>query len=42
VLRSTAGLLAVQFGGSDAKAVPGDYSGDGKADVAFFSSTGGW
>ena len=42
ILRSTAGLLAVQFGGSDAKAVPGDYTGDGKADVAFFNSTGAW
>jgi uncharacterized delta-60 repeat protein len=42
IMRSTAGLLAVQFGSSNVKAVPGDYTGDGKADIAFFSSTGGW
>ena len=35
-------MLAIQFGSADSKAVPGDYSGDGKADIAFFSSSGQW
>ena len=37
--RERRGMLADD---GDAKAVPGDYTGDGKADVAFFSTTGEW
>jgi len=39
----TAGLFAATFGASTDKAVLGDWTGDGKADVAFFrSSAGSW
>jgi hypothetical protein len=41
--RSTAGLLAMQFGASSDKPVQGDYTGDGKADIAIWRpSTGEW
>ena len=41
--RSTAGILALQFGDNADKAVQGDYTGDGKADVAIWRpSTGEW
>ncbi|MFN6964362.1 MAG: FG-GAP repeat domain-containing protein, partial [Pyrinomonadaceae bacterium] len=43
ILRSTAGLFAASFGQSTDKAAAGDYTGDGKADVAFWRpSTGEW
>jgi hypothetical protein len=36
-------VIATTFGGSSDKPVQGDYTGDGKADVAFFRpSTGEW
>jgi hypothetical protein len=36
-------LLALQFGASTDKAVQGDYTGDGKADIAIWRpSTGEW
>jgi hypothetical protein len=36
-------LIAFQFGNSSDKAVQGDYTGDGKADVALFRpNTGEW
>ena len=35
IQRSTAGLIALQFGGTGLT-VPGDYTGDGKADVAMW------
>ncbi|MBP6214234.1 MAG: VCBS repeat-containing protein, partial [Pyrinomonadaceae bacterium] len=38
-----AGLVAVQFGQAGDKTVPGDFTGDGKADVAYFRpATGTW
>lgn len=41
--RSTAGVIAFQFGNSLDKAVQGDYTGDGKTDVAFWRpSIGEW
>jgi hypothetical protein len=41
--RSTAGLFATPFGGATDKPVQGDYTGDGKTDVAFFRpSTNEW
>ncbi|HRA40008.1 MAG TPA: VCBS repeat-containing protein, partial [Pyrinomonadaceae bacterium] len=40
---SDASVFATQFGSSTDKAVPGDFTGDGKADVAFWRpSTGFW
>jgi len=43
LLRSTAGLIAIQFGNSTDKPVQGDYTGDGNVDVAFWRpSTGEW
>lgn len=33
ILRSAGGTYVTQFGASTDKAVPGDYTGDGKADV---------
>jgi hypothetical protein len=43
IQRSTGGLLALQFGVATDKAVQGDYTGDGKADVALWRpSTGEW
>ncbi|HUR98266.1 MAG TPA: VCBS repeat-containing protein, partial [Pyrinomonadaceae bacterium] len=43
IQRSTAGLLAIQFGASTDKAVPGDFTGDGKADIAVWQPpTGNW
>ena len=36
-------MVALQFGSSTDKAVPGDFTGDGKADIAFWRpSTGFW
>jgi len=36
-------VFALQFGTSADKAVPGDFTGDGKADIAFWRpSTGNW
>ena len=41
--RSTAGVIAATFGVSSDKQVQGDYTGDGKADAAFWRpSTGDW
>ena len=38
-----AGVIALAFGVSTDKQVPGDFTGDGKADVAFWRpSTGEW
>ena len=43
IQRSTAGLIAFQFGNSNDKPVQGDYTGDGKADAAFYRpATGEW
>ena len=41
--RSTAGILALQFGVATDKPVPGDFTGDGKSDIAFWRpTTGQW
>jgi hypothetical protein len=41
--RSAAGILAVTFGNSSDRTVPGDYTGDAKSDVALWRpSTGEW
>jgi uncharacterized delta-60 repeat protein len=41
VLRSSAGLMALQFGAETDVIVPGDFTGDGKADIAFWRPTDG-
>src|SRR4029077_1310733 len=43
IFRSSSGVAALQFGAATDKAVPSDYTGDGKADIAFFRpATGQW
>ncbi|MEO8573641.1 MAG: VCBS repeat-containing protein, partial [Pyrinomonadaceae bacterium] len=39
--RSTAGVIVYQFGTATDKILPGDYTGDGKADVAFWRPASG-
>ncbi|MBP9935745.1 MAG: VCBS repeat-containing protein, partial [Pyrinomonadaceae bacterium] len=43
ILKSSGGSFATQFGQPTDKAVPGDFTGDGKTDVAYWRpSTGQW